>query len=249
MDAAVIALDHPAAFDPARVGRKAAGLARARAAGLPVGPGVALTTSWTPSDAATATAVWRIISHDGDRPLVVRSSPTGAVSGLERRPATARTAHDVDTFLDAVAATSGPGTAVLVHPLITAAWQGGYHADHSIPALHPRPVVSACSTGPDAGWFGELDHVGRVVDVLSGQHLDHPPAEVLARLVRLAGRVDERLGGTHDLDWAAEADGTLHLLRVRAVPVAGGALRRATFARRRPPCHGPRRISATQSAA
>ena len=41
--APVIALDHPAAFEAARVGRKAAALARARAAGLPVGAGVVLT--------------------------------------------------------------------------------------------------------------------------------------------------------------------------------------------------------------
>ena len=36
----VIALDHPSAFDIARVGRKAATLAVARASGLPVGSGV-----------------------------------------------------------------------------------------------------------------------------------------------------------------------------------------------------------------
>ena len=41
--APVIALDHPAALDAARVGRKAANLAAARAAGLPVAPGVVLT--------------------------------------------------------------------------------------------------------------------------------------------------------------------------------------------------------------
>ena len=61
----VIALDHPAALDVARVGHDAAALATARAAGLPVGPGVVLTALWRCDDAHTAELVWRIVSHDG----------------------------------------------------------------------------------------------------------------------------------------------------------------------------------------
>ena len=86
--APVIALDHPAAFDAARVGRKAAALARARAAGLPVGSGVVLTDQWCRDDRATAPQVWRIISHDGALPLVVRPSAVGPRSpppGRRRR--------------------------------------------------------------------------------------------------------------------------------------------------------------------
>src|SRR3954469_11273648 len=75
--APVIALDTPAALDATRLGRKAANLAAARAAGLPVAPGVVLTADWSCDDHATALQVWRIISHDGARPLVVRPSPTG----------------------------------------------------------------------------------------------------------------------------------------------------------------------------
>ena len=71
----VIALDHPAAFDVARVGRTSATLAGARAAGLPVGSGVVLTTDWRREDRTTVEQIWRIISHDGARPLVARPSP------------------------------------------------------------------------------------------------------------------------------------------------------------------------------
>src|SRR3954471_6109389 len=81
--APVIALDPPPALDAARVGRKAANLAAARAAGLPVAPGVVLTADWSSDDEATALQVWRVTSLDGPPPLVVR--PWAA--GRERRPA------------------------------------------------------------------------------------------------------------------------------------------------------------------
>ncbi len=74
----VIALDHPAALDAARVGHDAAALATARAAGLPVGPGVVLTRMWSSDDAHTAELVWRIVSHDGAIALSVRPSPVGS---------------------------------------------------------------------------------------------------------------------------------------------------------------------------
>ena len=105
--APVIALDTPAALDAARVGRKAANLAAARAAGLPVAPGVVLTADWTSDDTATAVQVWRIISHDGARPLVVRPS----AAGPDRRRSGAATGaieaatvvDDADAMLSAIA--------------------------------------------------------------------------------------------------------------------------------------------------
>ncbi len=63
---------------PARVGDDAAALAAARAAGLPVGPGVVLTAGWSTGDSATAEMVWQIVSHDGAIQLTVRPSPIGA---------------------------------------------------------------------------------------------------------------------------------------------------------------------------
>ena len=120
--APVIALDTPAALDAARVGRKAANLAAARAAGLPVAPGVVLTADWTSEDTATAVQVWRIISHDGARPLVVRPS----AAGPDRRRSGAATGAieaatvvgDADALLSAIAVLRAhdAATPVLVQP-------------------------------------------------------------------------------------------------------------------------------------
>jgi pyruvate,water dikinase len=82
---AVVDLDAPEALDPALVGAKAAALARARRAGLPVLPGrVATTGAFLPladADAARPVdtelrAAWSVLSESGSRPVVVRSSST-----------------------------------------------------------------------------------------------------------------------------------------------------------------------------
>jgi hypothetical protein len=227
--APVIALDHPAALDVARVGRKAAKLAAARAAGLPVGPGVVLTTDWVTDDRATAVQVWRITSLDGARPLAVRPSAAGA----DRRgshdgvidPATV--VHDVDGALEAIAALrrQDPKTPVLLQPHLPATWHGVLFADDT-GGWRACPVVVVRGATSDGEWIAELDHAGRVRDVLSGEdsedsegskHDGGPPAVVLGRLGRLAARVADVFDGPHDLEWVADADGRLQLLRVRPI--------------------------------
>ncbi len=226
----VIALDHPAALDVARVGRKAAALAAARAAGLPVRRGVVLTSDWNDDDRDTALAVWRIISQDGALPLVVRRSPIRRDQRpMEDTPGAgaARIVTDGTSLLAALAASRrrGDGAPVLVHPVVCGPWHGELLADSS---RRRRPVVVAHRAGsPD--WVAELDAAGRVRDVFSAawpdQPLDHPPVEVLARIVRLAARVDETFGGAHDLEWVVDDTGRPHLLRFRPVADldAGGA--------------------------
>ena len=221
--APVIALDHPAAFDAARVGRKASALARARAAGLPVGSGVVLTTDWCRDDRATAVQVWRIMSHDGTRPLVVRPSAVGR----DRRRAvdvgaveTTVVVRDLDGFLTAVDGVRHPdhteaNLPILVQPHLTGPWRGVLFGTEGRPSRRRRAVVVA-RRGDDvlaAEWVAELDDAGRVRDVLAGQH--DPPVEVLARLTGLAERVADTFDGPHDIEWAVDGLGHVHLLRLR----------------------------------
>lgn len=220
----VIALDHPAALDAARVGRKAANLAAARAAGLPVGPGVVLTTDWATGDSRTVDQVWRITSHDGARPLAVR--PSGA--GRDRRRAEATGAiepptvvHDLESTRAAVAALRADDetTPVLLQPHAPGSWQGVLFADdrgHALGATSLVVVRPVHGTDGDE-WVAELDHAGRVRDVLTADPTSGPPAEILTRLARLAQRVDVAFDGPHDIEWSADADGRVQLLRIRPV--------------------------------
>src|SRR6476646_7548328 len=203
--APVIALDHPAALDVARVGRKAAKPAAARASGLPVAPGVVLTTDWVTEDRATAIQVWRITSLDGARPLVVRPS----AAGPDRRPAAeqgaiepATVVHDADGALEAIIALRAhdPTTPVLVQPYVVAAWHGVLFADDAS-GWRACPIVVVRGAASDGEWIAELDHAGRVRDVLSAEPDGGPPADVLGRLGRLAARVADVFDGPHDLEW------------------------------------------------
>src|SRR3954468_24823205 len=146
--APVIALDTPAALDAARVGRKAANLAAARAAGLPVAPGVVLTADWSSDDTATALLVWRIPPHGAARPRVVRPSP----NGRERRPLPGTgavepitVAHDGATMLAAIAElrSEDAATPVLIQPYVPAAWRGATFADDAVGGWRARPLVVA----------------------------------------------------------------------------------------------------------
>jgi hypothetical protein len=230
----VIALDHPAALDVARVGRKAADLAAARAAGLPVAPGVVLTTDWATDDEATVAQVWRITSHDGARALVVRPSAVAR----DRRPGAehgavmpATIVRDLDAMVHAVAElrSNDATTPVLVQPHLTGAWQGVLFADGGAPGWRARPLAVARRDGSVGEWAAELDHTGRIRDVVSAEPADGPPAEVLTRVARLAVRVADRFAGPHDVEWVADPAGRLQLLRLRPVvqlrpaPSAGAA--------------------------
>src|SRR5215204_2759111 len=72
--AAPRALDDPAVSDPALAGAKAAALARAATAGLPVLPGFVLTTAWAAAPSPNWRSVWEDLSDHGRHPSVVRSS-------------------------------------------------------------------------------------------------------------------------------------------------------------------------------
>jgi hypothetical protein len=223
--APVIALDTPAALDAARVGRKAANLAAARAAGLPVAPGVVLTSDWSSDDAATAVQVWRIISHDGARPLVVRPSAVGP----DRRHSTgtstgaveaATVVHDADAMLAAIAEVrAGDGaTPVLVQPHVPGPWRGVLFADDAGGGWRARPlVVAADPAAVGRQWVAELDHTGRVRDLISGGDVAGPDTLLLARVARVAEKVATAFDGPHDIEWLIADDGRVQLARVRPV--------------------------------
>ena len=256
----VIALDHPAAQDVARVGRKAAALATARAAGLPVAPGVVLTTDWATEDRATATQVWRITSHDGTRPLVVRPSATGGDRGGAPTAGAVEpviVVHDLDAMLAAVAAVRADDDVapVLVQPHVAGSWRGVLFADDHARGWRSTPVAVAHREDHPADWVAELDHTGRVRCVLSAEAVAGPPLDVLARVARLAQRVTDELEGPHDLEWLVDPSGRVRLLRVRPVvrlhptpgvvaPRPNDATCRPTRSRRRRPVQqGPARVS------
>lgn len=220
----VIALDHPWAFETARVGRKAATLAVARAAGLPVGTGVVLTVDWTSDQVGVAHQVWRIISQDGAQPLVVRRSPTGRGNRAARElgvVGVVRTLAGAPEFSAAVEALHDPATAVLVQPVAFAAWRGVTFANGSGEGRRLRPIVACVSQeAPDETWVAEIDQHGRTLDVISACVQHRPPPELLADLVRMSRRVDRAFEGRHDLDWVARADGTVRLIDIRPGLVA-----------------------------
>ena len=235
--APVIALDHPAALDVARVGRKAANLAAARAAGLPVAPGVVLTTDWASTDEATAALVWRITSHDGARSLVVRTSATSgdwAPQHGDDAIEAATVVADLASMLAAVAVRRADDDTmpILLQPHLAGAWQGALFADEDARGWRATPLAVARAAGAtvDEDWIAVLDHTGRVRDVMSAQPVGGPPADVLVRLARLGERVAAAFDGPHDLEWIADADGRLQLLRVRpllrlrSAPSTGPAL-------------------------
>ena len=195
---AVVTLDDRAAGRPDLVGAKAANLAAARAAGLPALPGVVLTTAWSPCDSARAIAAWRDVSADGARPVVVRSSSTGEDGEASSMAGVFDSLLDIageDDFVDALEAVLRSADraraaglvdadmAVLVQPMLDAAWGGVLFGADPVTGRRDRIVVAAVPGGPDQlvsgtvdGWTGVLDRRGRVREVRSAGGAARPPA-------------------------------------------------------------------------
>ena len=109
-----------------------------------------------------------------------------------------------------------PHVPVLVQPELAAPWRGVlFEGDTTRGRWRRQAIVVAHDGDSEDAWIAELDHGGRIRDVLSGWHLEHPPLEVLVRLARLADRVTAALGGGHDIEWASDESGRPHLLRAR----------------------------------
>ncbi|HEX2024729.1 MAG TPA: PEP/pyruvate-binding domain-containing protein, partial [Acidimicrobiales bacterium] len=181
----VVSLDNPAATDPTLVGAKAAALARAARAGLPVLPGFVLTTdgaallggdpagSRLEAEASLRNA-WGSLSERGARSLVVRSSSTVEDDRASSMAGMFTSVIDVrgwDAFQEAVTAVlasrnvaslNGAGTtqapmAVLVQPLLNASTGGVLFAVDPVTGRRDRMVVAAINDAPAALVSGDVD--------------------------------------------------------------------------------------------
>ncbi|MGC0332698.1 phosphohistidine swiveling domain-containing protein [Streptomyces sp. SAI-170] len=243
-----VPLERPAAADPGLTGSKAANLARAARAGLPVLPGFVI-PSGVPDDSPALREAWRELSEDGTRPLVVRSSSSQEDTGESSQAGRFDSVLDVrgpDDFRTAVRAvrasaqlpdgTTAP-MAVLVQPMLTARVGGVMFGADPVAGRTDRLLVSVVSGGPDtlvsgvrAGTDHWLSPRGRLLRV-------DPPGEggavlgraELSRLARLARRARQVFGGPQDIEFGFDEDGRLWLFQSR--PITAMAARPARGAR------------------
>jgi pyruvate,water dikinase len=170
-----LSLDDPAARDATVCGAKAAGLAAARTAGLPVMPGVVVTTAAheqylragrtvPPEVAAGLRPGWESVSTCGSVSLVVRSSSTiedVAASSMAGQFRSVLNVQGWVAFLDALgrvlasADEVGNGAepspmAVLVQPFLVPERGGVLFGVDPVTGESRRVVVEAVAGGPDA---------------------------------------------------------------------------------------------------
>lgn len=264
----VVLLSEDGATDAALAGAKAANLAVAARAGLPVLPGAVVTTGWTDArthrvphhdgdgSGSTATTTmlpdtlddlrvaWRLLSDDGRRPVVVRSSSTGedgdgsSMAGVFTSVLDVRGWPAVMAAVDEVLASARRAElvdapmAVLVQPQLRPRWGGVLFGADPLSGRTDRLLVSAVDGSPDRlvsgledGWTAVLTPRGRNVEVRSAGDGTPPPSSVLRRLAGLAASAARTFGGPQDIEWAVDRDGELWLLQSRPITTATGAAR------------------------
>ncbi|TLS43344.1 hypothetical protein FE633_25640 [Streptomyces montanus] len=172
---AVIPLDSEEAGDPALTGAKAARLAHAAAAGLPVLPGFALVPEEPAADLPTGPSAvreaWRGLTGEEGRSLIVRSSSAyedtaeSSMAGLFASELDVRGWDDfmtaVQKVLDSSRRSRAPapapggddlpngGMAVLVQPMLRTAVGGVMFGADPLAGREDRILVSAVRGGPD----------------------------------------------------------------------------------------------------
>ncbi|MFP5319704.1 MAG: PEP/pyruvate-binding domain-containing protein [Acidimicrobiia bacterium] len=243
--AAVVWLSDDRARAADLAGAKAAALAVAGSAGLPVLPGFVLTTGYEPGDPAHEDELrhaWAKLSHGGELAVVVRSSSTIEdsestsmagmftsvldVSGWDRLLEAVETVLASRNVVPLVDGGSEAPMAVLVQPFLPAASGGVMFGLDPVSGRSDRLVVSATERGPAALVGGEVDgsryvlsRHGRLVDAPGGAAvLNRRQRHELARMARAAERV---FGGPQDVEWAFDAEGTLRMLQSRPVTARG----------------------------
>jgi rifampicin phosphotransferase len=244
----LVDLSEDGAVDGSLVGAKAANLARARRAGLPVLPGLVLTTEWdhrgwshpSRSEQSPARAAWETLGASGERTLVVRSSSTNEDGGSSSMAGVFESVLDVRTwpsFVDAVdrvlgsqrrADVVGARMAVLVQPQLTPRFGGVLFAADPVTGRTDRLLLAAVEGGPDRlvsglddGWTTVLSPRGRVLEQRGGDALPLGRATLRA-LARLAARASAAFGGPQDIEWAVDDDGTVWLLQSRPITTPTG---------------------------
>jgi rifampicin phosphotransferase len=242
----VLGLDDPASRAVSVAGAKAAALARARAAGLPVLDGFVV-----PVEAAAAIhggslpdaladdlrVAWRRVAPAG-RPVIVRSSSPNEDTETSSMAGQFRSVLDVsgwDGLVEAarqvVESADGGPMAVLVQPLLEPAWGGVMFGADPVTGMSDRLVVSAVPGGPDrlvsgavSGTQMALSPRGRLLD---GSDVDPRLRARSTRraLVDLAARAADLFGGPQDIEWAMGHDGELVLLQARPITTLGPEVR------------------------
>lgn len=223
-----------------QAGRKAAALARAAQARLPVLPGVILTSDEShlplppgplggrpqlPDEFVRAVEAMPI-------PWIVRSSSPDEDGEHSSRAGQFRTVRDVtsrEALIDAVsqvrASADGGPMAVLVQPQLTFSLAGVLFGADPITGAEGM-TVAATAGNPDELVSGRVD--GDLLALSTRgvlrrdghrvRRLDGVPARGLGReLVRLAHEAARVFGGPQDIEWGRTADGKVVLLQSRPI--------------------------------
>lgn len=234
----VVDLADRAATEPALTGAKASSLAKATVAGLPVLPGVVVTTAATERSLPTADlrTAWERLSGSGRRSLVVRSSSTaedGAISSMAGQFTSVLDVRTWDTFVDAVHEVVESGAqaavgrmAVLVQPFLEPVYGGVLFGADPVTARADRVVIAAVHGGPHRLVHGRvsgdrwtLTRHGRVVFHQGGPDAVALRAGQRWALTGLARRTAALLGGPQDIEWAFDRANKLWLLQSRPITV------------------------------
>ncbi|WP_461033654.1 PEP/pyruvate-binding domain-containing protein, partial [Streptomyces mayteni] len=213
-------------------GSKAAALARAARARLPVLPGfVVLPPGAAVRGGRDPRSAWRELSEDGARPLVVRSS--SAAEDTERSSMAGQFASVLDVrgwaaFRDAlrtVRESSADAMAVLVQPMVRSRIGGVLFGADPVAGRADRMLLSAVRGGPDRLVSGEaagtdlrLTRRGRPVREGRAARPGLLTAAELRRLTGLARRAGAVFGGAQDIEFGFdELTGRLWLFQSRPI--------------------------------
>ena len=272
---AILALDDRAATDPSQSGGKAAALAGAVADGLRVPDGVVLPVRATTGVAAGEVeglreSLARVRDRLGDGPLVARSSSPQedqADASMAGRFESVAGIETLDDLVEAVATVLASrdrvareediddlDVAVLVQRQVSAAVSGVLFTVDPVTGNRDRMVISAVRGAPEALVSGQaaatrhlLDHDGTMLERVEGEDGAALDDHLRRELVALGRRVQELFGAPQDVEWAADADGTVFLLQSRPVTETGGdaATDRRHDARDDDPVYGPGPVAET----
>lgn len=254
----LVALGAPGSMDPRKVGAKAAVLARATVAGFNVLPGFVITTGASDQiissgDLRTAgplldeiRSAWRLLSHDGTRTLIVRSSSTaedGDDSSMAGMFSSISGVRGWDAFLEAVTRVlesrkiidlgartmeSAP-IAVLIQPQLELEVGGIMFGVDPVTGDRDRLTVVAARGGPEVLVSGReegqpyvLSRSGRVLnrDEIEDRLLSLKQRRALAAL---AAKAETAFKGPQDNEWAIGSDGTIYLFQSRPVTAVASA--------------------------
>ena len=245
----VVDLTDLRAADAALVGAKAANLARCASAGLPVLPGVVVTTAatgrWAPGEAPPDEVLDALRSslaaltrqHTG--PLVVRSSSTAEdaerssmagrfrsvldVAGRDGLVAAVRAVRD-SAVVDGAEPDSIRPIAVLIQPQLAVRHGGVLFGADPVLGDRRRTVVEIVAGNPSALVAGRAT-ARHLVMSRRGRRLSSsgdgpsPTRRERHALAGLSARAERLFGDPQDVEWAVDLDGRLWLLQSRPITV------------------------------